>query len=394
MKHIAIVGAGASGLMAAERLAAYPNLRITVFEQMPSAGRKLLWAGKTGLNLSNTQPLDEFLAQYRPSVPFIRQAVAGFDCHAIQHWCQGLGVETFIGSSGRLFPKAMKAAPLLRAWLKRLFDSGVGIRYHSRVVGIDGKMLSISDSKTDECYSQAFDAIVLACGGGSYAKLGSTGAWSHWFGGDFTPFYASNVGVLCAWSKYMTPFFGCPIKSVVARCGDTVKQGDIMLSHYGLEGGVIYALNHALRYDDVLFLDLLPDVDEKMLVKKLAHPTKSLSTRLKNCGLDKVKTALFFECYHPNANIARQLKNLPITTKGTRPIAEAISTGGGVARSAINERLQLKQNEAVFCVGEMLDWDAPTGGYLLTACLAMGVMVGDCVAQYLDLEPNHSSTSV
>ena len=314
--RIAIIGAGASGLMVAERLSAYDALDISVFEQLPSVGRKMLMAGKTGLNLSNNRPLADFIAQYHPPNAILKKAIANFPPTAVAAWCEALGVATYIGSSGRLFPVCMKAAPLLRAWVAKLQANHVKIYCRQQCLALNDNQLTILDSVSGDCCDECFDVIILACGGNSYARLGATGAWTQWLDKHkLTPFFASNVGVLYAWSDYMADFFGQPIKGVKATAGEQSLMGDVMISHYGLEGGIIYALNHALRATQTLYLDLLPAISVSDLEAKLSRQRKqSLGNRLKKCGLDATKIALFFEykARYPNSIDWRNDKQLSL----------------------------------------------------------------------------------
>lgn len=400
-KHIAIVGAGASGLMAAEILSQY-DVKVSVFEHKPTAARKILMAGKTGLNISHSEPVDRFVMRYTPSDwigPFVRQ----FDATKIREWMLHLGIESFVGSTGRIFPVHMKASVLVRAWLKRLTQQGVDFYYRHRCTLMEGKNLTIDElnQKGEILFSKRwqFDAVILACGGGSYASLGSDGRWQNWFSqNQLTPLFASNVGVLRSWSQFMQPNFGKPLKRILAWVEpELMIHGDIVVSHYGLESGVIYRLNQSMRsavQNDgsfVFYIDLLPQKDQASIELILRNKKQSLNTLLKKLGLDAVKIALLRECTEKTnwsdfKKMAASIKALPVRCTGFRPIDEAISTGGGIARSAVNERLELKACSGVFCAGEMLDWDAPTGGYLLNACLAMGRVAAFGVVDYLDLK--------
>lgn len=403
-KKVAIVGAGAAGLMAATALSCYPSVQVCVFEQMPSAARKILMAGKTGLNLSNHKTLDDFVAHYTPS-DWVRQYVVNYDAKWLTTWLDELGIETYIGSTGRIFPTSMKAAPFVRRWLSVLQAAGVQFFYRHRCVGIEDNTLSFvkkdSNTQDNQLLVQRFDAIILACGGGSYARLGSDGAWQAWFLPEqITPFYASNVGVITTWSPFMVDFFGTALKRV--RLWTLVDgqrydaQGDVIISHYGFESGTIYQLNAALRRQLMqgkagLFMDLLPDLSQADLTDKLSGNKKqTLANRWRKLGLDKAKIALLRE-FVPKADwhrpdvMAQHIKQLFVGVEGLRPIDEAISTGGGVKLSAVTDDLQLINNPYVFVAGEMLDWDAPTGGYLLTACFAMGQTAGERVAAYLGI---------
>ena len=397
-KKIAIVGAGPAGLMAAEVLAQHLNAQaeIHVFEQKPSAARKFLMAGKTGLNISHAEPVSLFVQRY-DQVQWLSPLVQQWDAQWIQNWMQDLGIESYIGSSGRVFPIEMKAAPLLRAWLKRLIEHGVKFHYRHQILDLVENQLTILDQKNHKQFETEFDAIVLACGAVSWSRLGSDGAWQKWLSPDaIEHFQPSNAGVERKWSSYMQAVFGQPLKRVDAWVGDQAKnQGDIVISHYGLESGLIYKQGRALRKlvkenkPMVIYLDLLPDQSQSQLAQKLQPSKKqSMSNVWRKAGLDSAKSNLVRELidksvWHDPQQLAFQIKNLTIALDGFRPIEEAISCAGGVRENALNENLQLKSNPHVFCCGEMLDWDAPTGGYLLTACFATGRAAGEGVAQYL-----------
>ena len=397
-KKIAIVGAGPAGLMAAEVLAQHLNAQaeIHVFEQKPSAARKFLMAGKTGLNISHAEPVSLFVQRY-DQVQWLSPLVQKWDAQWIQNWMQDLGIESYIGSSGRVFPIEMKAAPLLRAWLKRLIEHGVKFHYRHQILDLVENQLTILDQKNHQQFETEFDAIVLACGAVSWSRLGSDGAWQKWLSPDaIEHFQPSNAGVERKWSSYMQAVFGQPLKRVDAWVGDQAKnQGDIVISHYGLESGLIYKQGRALRKlvkenkPMVIYLDLLPDQSQSQLAQKLQPSKKqSMSNVWRKAGLDSAKSNLVRELidksvWHDPQQLAFQIKNLTIPLDGFRPIEEAISCAGGVRENALNENLQLKSNPHVFCCGEMLDWDAPTGGYLLTACFATGRAAGEGVAQYL-----------
>lgn len=404
-KKIAIVGAGPAGLMAAEVLSQYSNqfpnqsYEIHVFEQKPSAARKFLMAGKTGLNISHAEPIEQFIQRY-DQVDWLKPWVEQWDAQWIQNWMQGLGIESYIGSSGRVFPVEMKAAPLLRAWLKRLAEQNVQFHYRHQILDLKKQKITIKNLKDQAVFEQEFDAIILACGAVSWSRLGSDGAWQQWLSAqEVEPFQPSNAGVVRAWSKFMQAVFGQPLKRVEAwvEHSDSVKtQGDIVISYYGLESGLIYKQGRALR--DLqkksqklqINLDLLPDQSLEQLIQKL-QPSKKQSTNniWRKAGLDAAKSNLIRELVdqslwnHPE-ELARQIKHLKIELEGFRPIDEAISCAGGIKQQQFTEHLQLKSNPYVFCCGEMLDWDAPTGGYLLTACFATGRAAGEGVHQYLE----------
>ncbi|MFW1951830.1 TIGR03862 family flavoprotein [Acinetobacter beijerinckii] len=392
-KRVAIIGAGPAGLMAAEVLSQY-DYQIEIFEQKPSAARKFLMAGKTGLNISHAEPIDTFIQRYDHAEwlnPWVRQ----WDAQWIQSWMLGLGIESYVGSSGRVFPIEMKAAPLLRAWLKRLADDGVKFHYRHRCIDLSNNQLTIQNQ--NQQFNATYDAIILACGAVSWSQLGSDGAWQQWLSEhQIEPFQASNAGVLKAWSPFMQDCFGQPLKRVDAWVNAENKtHGDIVITHYGFESGVIYKLGRDLRDQKSqkqalnIHLDLLPDMTIEQLEKKLqANKKQSLTNVWRKAGLDSVKINLLREITDKNIwsdakQMAQQIKQLNIPLEGFRPIEEAISCAGGVKQIALSSQLQLRSNPYVFCCGEMLDWDAPTGGYLLTACFATGRAAGAGVHQHL-----------
>lgn len=381
-KRVAIIGAGPAGLMAAEVLSQY-DYEIDVFEQKPSAARKFLMAGKTGLNISHAEPVEQFIQRY-DQPEWLGSWVRQCDAQWIQSWMQGLGIESYVGSSGRVFPVEMKAAPLLRAWLKRLMSAGVKFHYRHRCVDLSSNQLTLENQT--QRFRATYDAIVLACGAVSWSQLGSDGAWQQWLSkNEIEPFQASNAGVLKTWSPFMQDCFGQPLKRVNAWVTpDQQTHGDIIITHYGFESGVIYKLGRELRAHIAqqqhlhLHLDLLPDVGIDQLEKKLnGNKKQSLTNLWRKAGLDHVKINLLREIVEKSLwsdarQMAQQIKQLSIPLAGFRPIEEAISCAGGVKQEMLSPQLQLHSNPYVFCCGEMLDWDAPTGGYLLTACFATG----------------------
>lgn len=392
-KRIAIIGAGPAGLMAAEVLSQY-GYEVDVFEQKPSAARKFLMAGKTGLNISHAEPIQAFIQRY-DRAEWLSPWITQWDAKWIQDWMKGLGIESYIGSSGRVFPIEMKAAPLLRAWLKRLAADGVKFYYRHRCVGLSQNQLTIENQS--QRFTATYDAIVLACGAVSWSQLGSDGAWQQWLSSDeITPFQASNVGVLKTWSPFMKDCLGQALKRVDAWVVPERKtHGDIVITHYGFESGVIYKLGRDLRSQLAqdqnlqLHLDLLPDISLDQLTKKLqGNKKQSLTNLWRKAGLDHVKINLIREVVEKNLwsdahQMAEHIKGLIIPLSGFRPIEEAISCAGGIQQTALSPRLQLQSNPYVFCCGEMLDWDAPTGGYLLTACFATGRAVGEGIHHLL-----------
>ncbi|WP_151715542.1 TIGR03862 family flavoprotein [Acinetobacter sp. TUM15071] len=392
-KRVAIIGAGPAGLMAAEVLSQY-DYEIDVFEQKPSAARKFLMAGKTGLNISHAEPVDTFIQRY-DRAEWLGTWIKQWDAQWIQNWMQGLGIESYIGSSGRIFPIEMKAAPLLRAWLKRLMADGVRVHYRHRCVDLSNNQLTIENQT--ERFSATYDAIILACGAVSWSQLGSDGAWQPWLSkNEIEPFQASNAGVLKTWSPFMQACFGQPLKRVNAWVqSEQQTHGDIIITHYGFESGVIYKLGRDLRAQLgqkqclQLHLDLLPDVSIDQLEKKLqGNKKQSLTNLWRKAGLDTVKINLLREIVEKSLwsdakQMAQQIKQLSIPLDGFRPIEEAISCAGGVKQTAVSPQLQLQSNPYVFCCGEMLDWDAPTGGYLLTACFATGRAAAEGVNTFI-----------
>lgn len=393
---VIIVGAGPAGLMAAEVLAqaGYP---LQVYEKMPSAARKFLMAGKTGLNISHSEEIELLISRYDHAA-WLGPMIHAFDATAIRQWMTDLGVASYIGSSGRIFPVEMKAAPLLRAWIGRLKQQGVQFFYRHEWQGWNeqGQLLF---QYGDQSLLRSASAVVLATGGGSWARLGSNAAWVSLLqqqGVDILPLQASNVGVQVAWSGFMQSCAGQPLKRVKAWVNSQhVLQGEAVISSYGMEGGLIYKLSRelreqlALRGTATFYLDLLPDVTELALAQKLKTTAKqSLANVWRKAGLDNAKTGLIRELLpkqrwsDPN-EVAQAVKCLAVTVQALQPIDEAISTSGGVALSALNEQLMLVQKAGVFCCGEMIDWDAPTGGYLLTACFATGRQAGAGVKAWL-----------
>jgi uncharacterized flavoprotein (TIGR03862 family) len=383
-----VVGGGPAGLMAAETLAA-AGARVLVAEAKPTPGRKLLMAGKSGLNLTKAEPPAAFAAAYTQGGDWLAPILAGFGPEAVVAWAAGLGVETFAGSSGRVFPRAMKAAPLLRAWIGRLEGQGVAIRTRWRWLGWDGPAARFATPAGPAALLPR--VTVLALGGASWPRLGSDGTWAPLLateGVALAPFRASNVGFAAAWSPAMGRHFGAPVKPVRLSAGGRSVDAEFVVSARGVEGGGVYALAHLLRDGAALTLDLVPGRTEAEMAARLARPRgrASLANHLRrSLGLPPVKIALLRECAPESlgdpAAMARALKALPLPLEGPRPLAEAISTAGGVARSAVDTDLMLRARPGCFCAGEMLDWDAPTGGYLLTACLATGRHAGRAAAR-------------
>lgn len=393
MKRIGIVGGGPAGLMAAEA-AAGAGRAVTLFDAMPTVGRKLLMAGKSGLNITHSEAHDVLRGRYGDAGDALAEALDAFDGAAVRQWCAALGVDTFVGSSGRVFPTAMKASPLLRSWLVRLAGLDVEIRARWRWTGIDGTELSFETPAGAQ--REKFDAVVLALGGASWPRLGSDAAWVPLLsekGVGMAPFRPANCGFEVGWSAiFVDRFAGAPVKAVTANG----MAGEFVVTRWGVEGSLVYAqsaaLRDALEADGraALVLDLMPGRTQERLAKDLARqPAKaSFSNRLrKGAGLDGVKLALVRELLPDAAGLdaetlARRIKALDLPVTRTRPMAEAISVAGGIRLDALDARFMLKDLPGVFAAGEMLDWEAPTGGYLLTACLATGRAVGLAAAGF------------
>lgn len=367
--------------MAAEEMAR-AGLRVTVAEAMPSAGRKLLMAGKSGLNITKDEPLDAFIAAFEE--PRLRPMLEAFGPRDAMAWAEGLGQEVFTGSSGRVFPKAMKASPLLRAWLLRLGGMGVEIKTRWRWAG--GHMFDTAEG----CRELPADVTVLACGGASWKRLGSDGAWTTEMSGLTEPFQPANIGFVVDWSTHMKPHFGAPVKAVSLTAGGTEHRGEFVVSERGLEGSGIYAVSKLMREGAPLVLDLLPDVRAEALAARLGKMGKqSLPNALKRLGLSPVKRALFFEFGKNRDESATQLlKALPVSHAGPRPLDEAISTSGGLRLDALDKGLMVTSRSGTFAAGEMLDWEAPTGGYLITGCLATGRWAGRHAAAFAYSTPS------
>ncbi|MCA8882715.1 MAG: TIGR03862 family flavoprotein [Rhodobacteraceae bacterium] len=386
-----VIGAGPAGLMAAEVLSA-AGRRVLLAEAKPSIGRKLLMAGKSGLNLTKSEDPARFLAAYGDAADWLAPMLAAFGPEAVQDWAQGLGQPVFTGSTGRVFPEAMKASPLLRAWAGRLTAAGVGVRTRWRWRGWDGAA-AVFDTPGGPRRVLA-DATVLALGGASWARLGSDGAWAPVLAAAdvaLAPFAPANAGIVVAWSDPMARHFGEPVKGAALSAGGQVSRGEWVISRRGMEGGGVYPLSPQIRAGAALTLDLLPDRDPAWIAGRLARPRgkATLSAHLrKGLKLDPVRLALLREfggdLSGPPEVLAARIRHLPVPHLGLRPMDEAISTAGGVARGACDGGLMLRARPGVFCAGEMLDWEAPTGGYLLTGCLATGRWAGRAALSWLE----------
>ena len=402
-----VVGGGPAGLMAAEVLVAQ-GVQVDLYDAMPSVGRKFLLAGKGGLNLTHSEPLERFHTRFGARQDEVAALLQGFGPDNLRAWAQGLGVSTFVGTSGRVFPTDMKAAPLLRAWLHRLRHPahGPGVRFHMRHRWLgwqdDGALVFDTPQGRLAVTSSAQVPVVLALGGASWARLGSDGAWApvlHDKGVDVRPLVPSNCGfdVAGGWTEHFSSrFAGQPFKSVAIRWDGAEgqsfsRQGEFVATATGVEGSLIYAASSLLREDigqnglATLYLDLLPQFPLDRVLKEVMHPrgSRSLSAHLKSrLGLDGIKSAILYEVLgrdgvQAGSALAAAIKALPLVLSAARPIDEAISTAGGVSFEAMSSKLGLKRLPGVFCAGEMLDWEAPTGGYLLTACMASGKKAGE-----------------
>ena len=383
-----VIGAGPAGLMAAQMLAE-AGRQVTVAEGKPSPARKFLMAGKSGLNITKAQDFNTFLAQYEEAADFLRPMLEEFGPEAVQHWCAQLDQEVFTGSSGRVFPVAMKASPLLRAWLAKLEGMGVSLLRNWHWDSFDNAGFHFSTPEGVQNLRP--NVTVLALGGASWSKLGSDGLWANQLlkaGVELGPFAAANASLKVSWSEHMTRHFGQPVKNTKLNAGNASSRGEFIISSSGLEGSGIYSISKAARQGSALSVDLLPDCPLEELEIKLRRPRgkATLSNHLrKTLGLNPSKLALLQELGRPlphGLELAQRIKQLPIQHQGLSDIDKAISTAGGVRLSAVDAALMLKAKPAVFCAGEMLDWEAPTGGYLLTACLATGRWAGKAAAGY------------
>jgi len=409
MQRVAIVGGGPAGLMAAEQLAAttettagpgVDGLKVAIFDAMPSFGRKFLMAGKGGMNITHSEPMPVFVGRYGARQTVIAPLLETFGPQQLRDWIGGLGIATFVGSSGRVFPTEMKAAPLLRAWLHRLRGAGVQFHVRHRWLGwaADGA-LRFATPEGEKAL--AFDAVILALGGGSWARLGSDGAWVPLLaarGIPLAPLQPANCGFDVAWSLHFSErFAGQPVKPVIASVAGRRQQGEFNITAGGIEGGLVYALSAPLRDAlvtegrGVLHLDLAPGRTLARLTVDLSRPRghDSLANHLRRrAGIEGVKAGLLrellpLETLTAAAQLAAAIKHLPLPVTATRPIDEAISTAGGVTFEALDANLMLRDLPGVFCAGEMLDWEAPTGGYLLTACFATGRAAGQGARAWL-----------
>ncbi|MDC1410488.1 TIGR03862 family flavoprotein [Amylibacter sp.] len=388
MFDVCIIGGGPAGLMAAET-AADNGLSVVIIDAKPTYGRKFLMAGKSGLNITKDEAKSEFLNHYFNAKKWLAPILNNFDNEAVMKWAQDLDQEIFTGSSGRVFPKSMKASPLLRSWLIRLSNKGVTFYQNWKWVGWQGDVAAFETILGKKLVKS--HTTILAMGGASWPHLGSDGLWADILKKNnvtITNFQPSNMGFKIKWSKYMKPFFGTPIKSVRITSGKFSTIGEFIISKKGIEGSGIYAASKFMRDGNNLIIDLLPDTEIETLNKrrKLLSPKVSRSTfNRKVLRLNNEKTAFFneFSQHISTQDITHSAKSLLIPHEGPHPINEAISTAGGVSKSALNDNLMLKAKPSVFCAGEMLDWEAPTGGYLITACLATGKWAGLGAINYI-----------
>jgi uncharacterized flavoprotein (TIGR03862 family) len=405
MKNIAVIGAGPAGLIAAEVLA-QGGAAVTVYDAMPSAGRKFLMAGRGGLNLTHSEPLPAFLARYREAMPHLAAAIEAFPPQALRDWSEALGQETFVGSSGRVFPKAFKASPLLRAWLRRLDSMDVKLALRNRWTGWDEQgRLQFQTPEGPRAIET--HATVLALGGASWPRLGSDGSWAETLaakGVKISSLRPANSGFTVAWSNvFRDRFEGQPLKSVALTSGERSARGEAIITRRGIEGGAVYALSAELREAidkgrAILHVALRPDLDTKELIARVSAPRgkQSLSNFLrKAASLSPVAIGLLQEAAKASgtplaslspSDLAELINAVPIELTGVAPIARAISTAGGVAFNELDADFMVRRLPGVFAAGEMLDWEAPTGGYLLQASFATGAAAGRGALKWLERE--------
>ncbi len=387
--------------MAAEVIQAAGH-QVHIYDAMPSACRKFLLAGIGGMNITHSEPFEDFIMRYYEKSQWLEPSIKAFNADTLRQWIHDLGIETFVGTSGRVFPEKMKAAPLLRNWLKRLKDAGVEFHMRHKLIELDGLNATFNYEGLDK--TKSADAILLAMGGASWPKLGSDGKWASVLsrqGVDITPLESTNCGFYSRWSEHLqTNLAGAPLKGVSFTMalpnGQTMTQkGECIVTRDGMEGSLIYAFSKYLRDainlrgEGHLSINLLPDLTHEQLEQKLSNtkPKESLAKYLKRTiKLDSIKSALLYETYKKEdfdtpVKLARCLQAIPVSFYKTKPIDEVISTAGGVSQTSVNQYFMIKRLPGVFCAGEMLDWEAPTGGYLLTACFATGRRAGEGVCR-------------
>jgi uncharacterized flavoprotein (TIGR03862 family) len=403
LKHVAIIGAGPAGLAAAETLSTH-GLRVTIFERMPSPARKFLMAGRGGLNLTHSEALENLLPRYGDSATHLTRLIEAHSPVDVVAWAEGLGQETFAGSSGRIFPKAMKASPLLRAWLRRLDAHGVEIKLRHTWTGWSDTGAPLISENGASPVPMACDATLLGLGGASWPRLGSDGAWRETLlnsGIAVTPLTPSNCGLLIDWSDHFkSRYTGEPLKRLAVTFEGDTQRGEAVITRQGLEGGAVYALSstiaartHGGGWANIV-LDLKPDEPHDVIANRLRRPRgkDSVANWLRKClKLSPATVGLLREASRdlpadPD-DLARLIKALPLTVKGTSSLDRAISTAGGVAFASLDENLMLRARPGTFVAGEMLDWDAPTGGYLLQAALSTGIAAANGVIAWLDANP-------
>ena len=387
-KKILIVGGGPAGLMAAD-FASRSGVKVTLVDSMPTFGRKFLMAGKSGLNLTMNEDDVTFQTRIIQNNTTIEKALEEFGPIEVIEWANSLGIKTFVGSTGRVFPTEMKASPLLRNWISRLDELGVSRQNRWKLKSLSNKVATFETPQG--LLNESADGIVLALGGASWPKLGSNGDWKSLFDpAELESFQASNCSFIVKWSIKMSKYFGQPLKSIKLSAGSQSSRGEIIISQKGIEGGGIYSLSAQLKKGEDLILDLLPDWDNGKILKLLTMPWgKSSSSNVlrKRLKLEPIKQAILREfamdVFKEPALLTKSIKSLKIPLNGTGPIKTAISTSGGVKMGSIDENFMLRGRPGIFCAGEMLDWDAPTGGYLITTCLATGRMAGKRAVQFV-----------
>jgi uncharacterized flavoprotein (TIGR03862 family) len=409
--RVAVIGGGPAGLMAAEMLAG-AGIKVDLYDAMPSVGRKFLLAGRGGLNLTHAEPSADFRTRFPGRELEVGRWLDAFDAQAVRDWSHGLGVDTFVGSSGRVFPTEMKAAPLLRAWLHRLRAAGVHFHMRHHWLGWDAQGRELQFSTESGQVATRVDATLLALGGASWKRLGSDGAWQSVLraaGVDVAPLLPANCGFDAEWSPHFRErHAGQPVKTVIGSCTTPdgsvlLRQGEFVVTESGVEGGLVYALSAALR-DAIavagvatLYLDLAPGKSMERIQAELAcsRGSRSVSSHLQSrAGIAGIKAALLREVLGRDgigdmARVATAVKSLPVRLVAARPVDEAISSAGGVRFDAMDDSLMLRALPGVFCAGEMLDWEAPTGGYLLTACMASGRQAAQGVLEWLAARTLH-----
>jgi uncharacterized flavoprotein (TIGR03862 family) len=403
-QHVAVIGAGPAGLMAAEVLA-QAGAAVVVYDAMPSAGRKFLMAGRGGLNLTHSEPLPQFLARYREATPHLKAAIEAFPPQALRAWSEALGQETFVGSSGRVFPKAFKASPLLRAWLRRLDSQGVKLALRHRWSGWD-EQGRLRFQTPNGPHAVEAKAVVLALGGASWPRLGSDGSWAETLvarGVAISPLRPANSGFTVAWSDiFRDRFEGQPLKGVALTFGSHTVRGEAIVTRTGIEGGAVYALSAELREavlrdgQATLNVALRPDAESSELTAKLsaAKGKQSFSNFLRKAAhLSPVAIGLLQEAAKASgmtlsalspADLAHLIQAVPVQLSGVSPIARAISTAGGLSFDELDDSFMLRRVPGVFAAGEMLDWEAPTGGYLLQASFSSGAAAGRGALKWLE----------